>query len=72
MTTSAAARRYARALFMLGKEDHTVPQVRGELDALARLFDESPSPTGSSVTNGPSIASITSSKEISSAGRSNW
>jgi F-type H+-transporting ATPase subunit delta len=38
MTTSAAARRYARALFMLGKEDHIVPQVRGELDSLAELF----------------------------------
>jgi len=42
MTTSAAARRYARALFMLGKEDHTVPQVRGELDTLANLFEGSP------------------------------
>ena len=35
MSTSAAARRYARALFMIGKEDRSVGELRSELDALA-------------------------------------
>ena len=41
MASSAAARRYARALFSLAKEQHRVREVGGELDALASLFDES-------------------------------
>lgn len=40
MPTSAAARRYARALFMLAKEEHRVREVADELDDLARLIDE--------------------------------
>ena len=42
MRSSAAARRYARALFGLATENDAVPAVREELDGLARLFDESP------------------------------
>lgn len=41
MPTSAAARRYARALFMLGKEDRRVRELGQELDDLAGLFAES-------------------------------
>ena len=41
MASSAAARRYARALFSLAKEEHRVREVGGELDALAALFAES-------------------------------
>ena len=41
MVSSAAARRYARALFSLAKEQHRVREVGDELDALAALFDES-------------------------------
>jgi F-type H+-transporting ATPase subunit delta len=41
MASSAAARRYARALFSLAKEEHRVREVGGELDALAALFDAS-------------------------------
>jgi F-type H+-transporting ATPase subunit delta len=41
MASSAAARRYARALFSLAKEDHHVREVGDELDALATLFEES-------------------------------
>jgi F-type H+-transporting ATPase subunit delta len=39
---SAAARRYARALFALARESGAVEPVRGELDRLAGLFEESP------------------------------
>ena len=42
MQTSAAARRYARALFGLAKEDSRTAEVRGELDTLADLFDANP------------------------------
>jgi F-type H+-transporting ATPase subunit delta len=42
MRTSAAARRYARALFGLAKEDGATARVRAELDTLAELFAASP------------------------------
>ena len=42
MRSSAAARRYARALFALAREGNQVEEVRGELDALAKLLEESP------------------------------
>ncbi len=42
MRSSAAARRYARALFALAKEMENVPAVRRELDELAALLDENP------------------------------
>ena len=41
MRVSAAARRYARALFSLAREDHQISEVREELALLARLLDES-------------------------------
>jgi F-type H+-transporting ATPase subunit delta len=41
MASSAAARRYARALFSLAKDEHRVREVGNELDLLAKLFDES-------------------------------
>ena len=40
MRSSAAARRYARALFSLAREDHHVNEVRAELALLNRLLDE--------------------------------
>ena len=42
MRSSAAARRYARALFGLAREDRRIQEVRGELDALWALFEASP------------------------------
>jgi F-type H+-transporting ATPase subunit delta len=39
---SAAARRYARALFALARDASSVESVRGELDGLAALFDAEP------------------------------
>lgn len=42
MKSSAAGRRYARALFALAKEAHKTKEVRAELDALVELFDASP------------------------------
>ena len=42
MRSSAASRRYARALFSLAKEDGSAATVRQELDGLAELFDASP------------------------------
>jgi F-type H+-transporting ATPase subunit delta len=39
MAVSTAAKRYARALFSLAKEDSKVVEVRAELDELARLFE---------------------------------
>jgi F-type H+-transporting ATPase subunit delta len=42
MQSSAAARRYARALFGLAKEDGNTQEVRAELDTLAELFESSP------------------------------
>jgi F-type H+-transporting ATPase subunit delta len=41
MPSSAAARRYARALFGLAQEDQKTAEVRGELDLLAALFEAS-------------------------------
>jgi F-type H+-transporting ATPase subunit delta len=40
MHSTAAARRYARALFSLAREEGRVEAVRGELAALQRLFAE--------------------------------
>jgi F-type H+-transporting ATPase subunit delta len=39
---SAAARRYARALFSLAREERRVEAVREDLAGLARLLDDSP------------------------------
>lgn len=41
MPSSAAARRYAKALFMLAKEDRRVSEVGAELDTLAGLLADS-------------------------------
>jgi F-type H+-transporting ATPase subunit delta len=41
MRASAAARRYARALFELAREEHRVAEVRGELDRMSDLLAES-------------------------------
>lgn len=43
MPTTAAARRYARALFQIAREDRRVSDVRGEIDSLATLLEENPS-----------------------------
>ncbi len=40
MPTSAAARRYARALFQIAREDRRVREVAGELDVLASLLED--------------------------------
>jgi F-type H+-transporting ATPase subunit delta len=42
MRSSAAARRYARALFALADETGAIPQVRSELAAIAGLFESEP------------------------------
>jgi F-type H+-transporting ATPase subunit delta len=42
MQSSAAARRYARALFSLAGDDGQVSGIRTELDALAKLFVDMP------------------------------
>lgn len=42
MPSSGAARRYARALFALAKEDGRTAEVRAEIDTLAELFEASP------------------------------
>ena len=42
MASSAAARRYARALFSLAREERRGQEVREELDRLAELFRASP------------------------------
>src|SRR2546425_7868879 len=42
MRSSAAARRYARALFALADETGAVARVRGELAGMARLFESDP------------------------------
>ena len=42
MRSTAAARRYARALFALARETGRVPDVRSELDAMAELLDDNP------------------------------
>jgi F-type H+-transporting ATPase subunit delta len=39
--SSAAARRYARALFGLARDEGRVDEVRGEMAQLARLFEQS-------------------------------
>ena len=40
MQASAAARRYARALFEISREDHKVAEVRGELARLSETLEE--------------------------------
>jgi F-type H+-transporting ATPase subunit delta len=40
MRRSAAARRYARALFALAREDDRIDAIRAELDALSQLLGE--------------------------------
>src|SRR5882672_4806098 len=42
MRSSAAARRYARALFSLADEAGAVAVIRGELAGIAALFDSDP------------------------------
>jgi F-type H+-transporting ATPase subunit delta len=42
MRTSAAARRYARALFSIASEDGAMESVRGELAAIGGLLEEHP------------------------------
>src|SRR5262245_20500691 len=42
MRSSAAARRYARALFGIAQETGAVAQVRGELAGMAALFESEP------------------------------
>jgi F-type H+-transporting ATPase subunit delta len=42
MTLGAVARRYAKALFELAREEGREAEVRAELGALAELLDESP------------------------------
>ena len=42
MPSTAAARRYARAIFGLAGEEGRIDEVRGELAKLAQLFEESP------------------------------
>lgn len=42
MKSGAAARRYARALFQLAKEDQQTTQIGDQLDSLRALFDSSP------------------------------
>jgi F-type H+-transporting ATPase subunit delta len=39
MRSNAAARRYAKALFLIAKEEGRVDQVRAELDSLSGLFE---------------------------------
>jgi F-type H+-transporting ATPase subunit delta len=41
MRAGAAARRYARALFALGREEGRIEELRRELDALGELLDRS-------------------------------
>lgn len=41
MRSSAAARRYARALFALAREEERVAEVEAEIDGLCRLLSES-------------------------------
>ncbi len=42
MRSSAAARRYARALFAIARESDSIPAIRQQLDGLAELFERSP------------------------------
>jgi F-type H+-transporting ATPase subunit delta len=42
MRSTAAARRYARALFAIAREEDRVEAMRGELDALSKLLGEIP------------------------------
>ena len=42
MKSTAAARRYARALFQLAQEEQQTTQIRDQLDTLDALFEASP------------------------------
>ena len=42
MRRSAAAKRYARALFSIARDDAAIESVRGELDAMGTLLEEAP------------------------------
>ena len=42
MPRTAVARRYARALFALARDESRIEAIRAELDALAALFEQSP------------------------------
>ena len=42
MRTTAAARRYSRALFSLAKESQRIAEVRSQIDRMASLFESSP------------------------------
>ena len=42
MSNSAAARRYANALFLLASEEGEVQSIRDQLDGMNRLFEENP------------------------------
>jgi F-type H+-transporting ATPase subunit delta len=42
MRSSAAARRYARALFSLARDSGQVAEIRGELDSVQQLFQGNP------------------------------
>ena len=50
MASSRAARRYARALFALAKEQRRAQETNAELDLLAELFDASPELRGALLT----------------------
>ncbi len=43
MRSAAAARRYARALFSLARDEHRIDEVRSELGVLEQLVAENPS-----------------------------
>jgi F-type H+-transporting ATPase subunit delta len=42
MRSSAAARRYARALFSIARDEGAVTSVRSELESMGQLLDETP------------------------------
>ena len=42
MRSSAAAKRYARALFSIARDDGAVESVRSDLDAMGGLLDDAP------------------------------
>jgi F-type H+-transporting ATPase subunit delta len=42
MRSSAAARRYARALFSIARDEGAVESVRGELEAMGRQLEDAP------------------------------
>jgi F-type H+-transporting ATPase subunit delta len=50
MKSSAAARRYAKALFQLAKQDQQTTQIRDQLDTLSTVFELSPKLTETLLT----------------------